>query len=74
MPLSSFYLIGSYQTFLAMSLDQSRRRLLWQFALGVHFRVQFDRERCEARGDMQTLDAHTKMTHKNKACALREIP
>src|ERR1700739_2671459 len=45
-----------------------------QFTSGVHFRVQLDRERCEARGDMQTLEAHTKMTHKNKACALRETP
>jgi hypothetical protein len=55
MPQSSFYLTGSYQTFLAMSLDQSRRRLLWQFTLGVHFRVQFYRERCEARDDMPNI-------------------
>src|SRR6202047_5364588 len=36
MPPSSFYLTGSYQTFLVMSLDQSRRRLplaVWEFTL-----------------------------------------
>src|SRR5665213_1851253 len=31
------------------------------------------RQRCEPGGDMQTLAANTNITHKNKACALREI-
>src|SRR5580692_216945 len=30
------------------------------------------RERCEPRGDVQTSGAITKITHENKACALRE--
>src|ERR1700733_4462512 len=48
-------LTGSYQTFPVMSLDQSRRSPP---------RIGLDRARCEARDDMRTLAAHTKMTHK----------